>query len=138
MTVQAVRGSDILVLVNTGTELLPVYEAVASQRGVTFDEATTSIDASSKASRFTRRLPGRYSGSLSLDALYIPSEDSYQALLAAMRSGEFVMLRKSVEGTEIEEARAVIASLSTSGPDNDVATFSADFDIDGEWTVIGS
>ena len=57
----SMNGTDVLLLVNTGTPTVPVYEAVGSQRDVTFDEATEEIDVSSKDSRAKRVLPGRYS-----------------------------------------------------------------------------
>ena len=40
------NGSDLILLVNTGTPLSPVYEAVGCQRDATIDEATASIDTS--------------------------------------------------------------------------------------------
>lgn len=87
----AMNGTDILLLVNTGTPGSPVYEVVGSQRDVTFEETTDEIDVSSKDGRAKRVLPGRYSASISLDALYVPTGAAYQALKDAMRNG-----RKSV------------------------------------------
>jgi len=59
------NGSDVLLLVNTGTASVPVYEAVASQRDVDFSETTEEIDVSSKDSRAKRVLPGRYGSTIS-------------------------------------------------------------------------
>jgi TP901-1 family phage major tail protein len=134
----AINGSDILLLVNTGTAAVPVYEAVGSQRDVTFDEATEEIDVSSKDSRAKRVLPGRYSASLSLDALYVWSDDGYQALRDAMRDGELILVARQDDGVTMETADALITSLSESFPDQGEGTISISMTVDGFWTELVS
>lgn len=126
----AMNGTSILVYI--GANL------VGSQRDVTFDEATEAIDASSKDSRNRRVLAGRYSSTVSLDALYVDDDTAYLALQTAMRNGTTVTLVRKEEGANIEQATAVVASLSTAGPDQDVATVSASFEIDGAWVELGT
>lgn len=132
------NGADVLILVNTGTPLIPAYEAVGSQRDCSITENTANRDSSSKDSRAQRVDPGRYSSTLTLEALYIPTDDGYGALLAAMRDGEKILIRVEQEGVEIEEAEAVINTLTRNHPDQETSTFTADFTVDGEWTVVGS
>jgi TP901-1 family phage major tail protein len=132
----AINGSDVLLLVNTGTTAVPVYEAVGSQRDVSFDEATEEIDISSKDSRAKRVLPGRYSSTLSLDALYVWSDDGYRALRDAMRDGELILVARQDDGTTVETADALITSLSESFPDQAEATISISMTIDGFWTEL--
>lgn len=134
----AINGSDILLLVNTGTPAVPVYEAVGSQRDVTFDESTESIDVSSKDSRARRVLPGRYSASLSLDALYVWSDAGYRALRDAMRDGEMILVARQDDGVTVETADAVITSLSESFPDQGEGEISISMDIDSFWTELVS
>ena len=134
----AMNGTDVLLLVNTGTAAVPVYEAVGSQRDVTFDEATEEIDVSSKDSRAKRVLPGRYSSSLSLDALYVWTDDGYRALRDAMRDGELILVAREDDGTTIETANALIASLSESFPDQGEGTISIGMTIDGFWSELES
>lgn len=134
----AMNGTDVLLLVNTGTPSVPSYEVVASQRDVTFDEATEEIDVSSKDGRAKRVLPGRYSANFSLDALYVPTGDDYQALQDAMRDGELILIAKQVDGSTTETATALITSMSESFPDQGEATISLSGTIDGEWTEVGS
>ena len=134
----AMNGTDVLLLVNTGTAAVPVYEAVGSQRDVNFDEATEEIDVSSKDSRAKRVLPGRYSANLSLDALYVPTDDAYLALQSAMRDGDLILVAREEEETTTETATALITSLSESFPDQGEATISISLTIDGEWTEVGS
>jgi len=134
----AMNGADVLLLVNTGTAAVPVYEAVGSQRDVTFDEATDEIDVSSKDSRAKRVLPGRYSASLSLDALYVPTNDAYLALRSAMRDGDLILVARQEEEVTTETANALITSLSETFPDAGEGTISIGLTIDGEWAEVGS
>ena len=132
------NGTDVLLLVNTGTPAVPVYEVVGSQRDVTFEEATAAIDVSSKDGRAARVLPGRYSSSLSLDALYVPSSDDYLALIAAMRDGELILVARQESGVTTETADALITSMSESFPDQGEATISISMTVDGDWVEAGS
>lgn len=132
------NGSDIMLLVNTGTPDVPAYEAVASQRDVSFDENTEEIDMSSKDSRAQRVDPGRYSASVSLDSLFVWSDACYQAMRDAMRNGEKILIARQDDGVTMETASAVITSLSKAFPDQEEATVSADLTVDGWWTELVS
>jgi TP901-1 family phage major tail protein len=134
----AISGTDVLLLVNTGTPSVPAYEAVAGQTNVKIDEARSEIDISSKDSDNKRVLPGRYSSNLTLDALYISSDDGYAALKAAIRDGTLILVAVQEDGETIETADALITSLSKNHPDQDKSTFTASLTVDGAWTVVGS
>lgn len=132
------NGTDILVLANTGTTLIPVYEVVGCQRDVTFEETTDEIDVSCKTSRAKRVLAGRYSSAISLDALYIPTDAAYQALKDAMRNGTLIKVVRQESGVAFEEATALVTSLSEAGPDQGEATAAIAMTIDGEWLELTS
>lgn len=134
----AMNGTDILVLVNTGTPGVPTYTLMGSQRDVTFEETNDEIDVSSKDQREKRVLAGRYSSSISLDALYVPSDAAYQALKSAMRNGTLIKLLREELGADLEWADTIITSLSEAGPDQGEATVSASFTVDGAWTEVGT
>lgn len=134
----AMNGTDVLLLVNTGSESVPSYEAVGSQRDVSFEETTEEIEVSSKDSRAKRVLPGRYGATLSLEALYVPSDAAFLALQSAMRDGDLILVAKEREGITIETANALITSLSEAHPDQGESTVSLSLTIDGGWTVVGS
>jgi len=119
------NGADVLVLVEG--------DLVGSQRDVTFDETTESIDMSSKDSRARRVEPGRYSATVSLDGLYVPDDEAYERLKSAMRVGTKVQLMRQEEGVILESAMAVVTSLSEAAPDEEGCTVSSSYDIDGEW-----
>ncbi len=134
----AMNGTDVLLLVNTGTPGVPVYEAVGSQRDVTFDETTEEIDASSKDGRAMRVLPGRYGATLSLDSLFVPTDDAYLALRGAMRDGALILVARENDAVTQETADMLVTSLSTSFPDQGEGTVSIAGTIDGEWTEVGT
>lgn len=125
----AMNGTDVLIWVDGNM--------VGSQRDVTIDEATGEVDVSSKDQREMRVLPGRYDSSLSLEALYVPTNTAYLALQAAMRNGTFVEVVVLEDGVVTESADAIVTSLSRAAPDQDAATVSIGLRIDGAW-VSGS
>lgn len=128
------NGTNVLLLVNTGTDLVPAYEVVGSQRDVSFEETTEEIDMSSKDSRAKRVAPGRYGATLSLDSLYVPSDAAYLSLRTAMRTGTLIKVAKEVSDTVVETADALITSLSEAHPDQGESTISISITIDGTWT----
>jgi predicted secreted protein len=132
------NGTDVLLLVNTGTVLVPVYEAVGCQRDVTFDEANEEIDVSCKDAREKRVLAGRYSASISLDGVYVPTCDAYNALKDAMRAGDLILVAREEDGVTTETANALVVSMSEAFPDQDAATISVSLTIDGAWTEVGT
>jgi hypothetical protein len=134
----AINGTEVLVLVNTGTPAIPIYEAVGSQRDASFDEGDAGIDFSSKDTRAQRVGCGRYSATLSLDALYVWTDAGYRALRDALRDGELILVARQEEGATLETADARIDSISGSFPDQGEATISVALTIDGFWTELVS
>ena len=134
----AMNGTDLLLLVNTGTPQVPAYSIVGSQRNATLEEANAAIDTSSKDSRAQRVLPGRYSATISLDTLYVPSDLAYLALKNACRNGDLILVAREEAGVVIETVDAMIATKSEAFPDQGEATISISLTIDGFWREVGS
>lgn len=134
----AMNGTDLLILVNVGTVETPSYVAVGCQRDATIEEASDTIDVSCKDSRAQRVLAGRYSGTISLDALYIPDDQAWQVLKAANRAGDLVLIAREELGVVTETFPAKVDSLSQAFPDQGEATVSASFTVDGFPTAVGS
>lgn len=132
------NGTDLLILANTGTPSVPVYEAVGSQRDATVEETSDTIDISNKESRAMRVLVGRYSSNISLDSLYVPSDAAYQALRNANRNGELILVARQWQGVVQEIVDAKIDSMSESFPDQGEATISISLTVDGFWEEAGS
>jgi hypothetical protein len=121
----AMNGTDVLLLIDTNL--------VASQRDLGREETTEEIDVSSKDQREKRVLPGRYGSTLSLGALYVPTDAAYIALQNAMRNGIPVTVVLMEAGVVAESAQALITALSESYPDQAEAVISAALTIDGAW-----
>jgi len=134
----AINGADVLLYVNTGTTAVPAYTLVGSQRDVTFDESTDEIDVSNKDSRAKRVLPGRYSASVSLDALYIVDDEAYLALRDANRDGDLILIERVEANGRDETATALVTDISEALPDQGEGTISVSLTIDGTWTEVGS
>lgn len=134
----ALNGTEVLLLANTGTPAVPVYEVVGCQRDVVFNENREEIDISSKCDEAARVLPGRYSASATLDSLYVPDNDAYDALKDALRDGDLILVARQEESVTVETADALITSLSETFPDQAEAVVSISLVIDGTWTVVGS
>jgi TP901-1 family phage major tail protein len=129
------NGADFLLLVNTGTEADPVYEAVGSQRDASIDESNDSVDVSPKDSGTHRVIPGRYSSKISLDALYVPTDRAYLALRDACRDRVMILVARQVSELIIEYALAKVDTLSEEYPDQAEATISISLTVDDQWFV---
>jgi predicted secreted protein len=126
----ALNGADVLLLVDG--------VAIGSQRDVTFERSTNSIDSSHKNSGADQRvIPGRRSSTLTLDALYVPDDAAYLLLRNAWETNTMITVNRQEEGSILESAAAMITSLSERAPDMELATISISLTIDGAW-VSGS
>jgi predicted secreted protein len=133
------NGSDILLLVNTGTIGSPIWTAAGSQRNVSFSEAVNMIDASNKnAGAAAKVKPGRYSTSLKLDSLYVPDDASQILLKAAFRGRTAIQVMKQESAVNIESATGYISAWDEAHPDMDSSTVSISVTIDGSWTAVAS
>lgn len=127
------NGTDLLIMVNVGTIQVPAYMVVGCQRDATIEEASATIDVSCKDSRAQRVLAGRYSSTISLDSLYIPTDQAYQALKAANRTGDLILVAREELGVVTESVEAKVDSMSEAFPDQGEATISISMTVDGFW-----
>lgn len=132
----AENGSWFLFAVNTGTEDLPVFETVACQRDATISEADAGIDASCKDAREQRILPGRYSSTISCESLYIPDDETLELFKTAIREGEMLYVAVMHNNVLTERAKVRTDARDLALPDQDVASISMSFTVDGAWEPI--
>lgn len=132
------NGTDVLLYVNTGTDLSPVWTAVGSQRDVSFEKTTSPIDMSSKDSRWGRVEAGRAGATLSLEFLYVPDHTAYVALDTAHDNGDLILVRRYELGVPLKQAYALITSLGEAAPDQEEVVVSMEMTIDGAWSDVGS
>lgn len=128
----ATNGTDILLLVDVaGTPTV-----IGSQRGLTIEETTETIDTSSKDSRAMRVKAGRYASTISLEHLYVPNDAAYLALKTANRNGTPITITRREFALDFEECCAVVTSVSGDFPDQEEAVISVELEVDGFWAPV--
>lgn len=131
----AYDGRHVLVQVNMGTEAAPDWQVIADQTGFSWEASRNMLDASVKGHRHAKSAYGRMEGSATLDALESRQAGTQERLYDAMVNEEIVVLRYVVDAAAtggedaVYEAPALVGSINRSWPDNEMATFSATFNL---------
>src|SRR5690554_1363062 len=135
---KGIDGASVLLMVNMGDDETPNWTAVAEQTGLSTENSRKLIEASSKDSDHTKWSYGKQDGTVTLESLYVPNDAAFKAIEEAMNNKEIVILRRTENGEDIEEATALVSTISKEWPDNDASTCSAEFQLDEPWTPISS
>lgn len=135
---KGIDGASVLLMVNLGDDTAPNWTAVAEQTGLSTENSRNLIEASSKDSDHTKWIYGKQDGTVTLESLYVPNDAAFKAIEEAMNNKEIVILRRTENGEDIEEATALVSTISKEWPDNDASTCSAEFQLDEPWTPISS
>lgn len=128
----AMDGAQILVLVPVNGD----FKALAEQTSLSTENSHNLIDASSKDSGHTKWLYGKEDDTVSVESLYTPDDEAYQAIKEAKKNREKIVLRRTENGVDVEEAEALIQTISNDYPDNDNATVSIDFQLNESWREV--
>lgn len=121
----AVKGVDVLVLVNVGTEDSPQWEAGASQRGATLSESVDTIETTTKGTGGYKTYEyGLADWTISMEGAYIKDDTAYTALVTAMREKKKVRVRWQEENQAVYEGEALVTSRDLEGPYDGEATYS--------------
>lgn len=135
----AMNGAQVLVLVQTGTDPTsgdPIFTPVGEQTGLSDEASRELIEAAAKGDDHLKHLYGRMSTTVELEALYVPNDQAFKAIEDALRNKTEVILRRSENGTVVEEAAAKVESISREWPDEDTATISVTFQLQEPWTAV--
>lgn len=131
-----VKGVDILIYANTGTEAIPVWTVVGGQRGATLSEKAEPIDVTAKDSGGYQEFEyGLASWTISADGVYVESEAGYAALVNAMRQKQKIKVRWNEGGTDTYEGLALVTSRDLEGPYDGEATYSLELQGSGVPTL---
>lgn len=131
----AMNGAQVLVLVQTGSD---VWTPVAEQTGLSSEESRNLIEAAAKGDDHMKHLYGRMSSTVELEALYVPDDTAMQAIRDALLNKTEVILRRSENGTDVEEAVAKVESISSEWPDEDNSTVSVTFQLQEPWRPVSA
>ena len=133
---ELINGADILLYANTGTDSTPVWTVVAGQRNVAVSEVVAAVDGSSKDQPEARVAGGRYSSTISLDGLYVPTNAAYVSLKAAFRNRTLIKARINEVGVDTEEGKFLVNSFDRNYPDQEESTFSIEMTLDGAYVIL--
>lgn len=125
---EEIRGIDILVSVNTGTEGTPEWTAVGGQRGATLNRSAESIDVTNKVTGdWKRSIAGFKEWSVDCDGLFALSDAGFAALEDAFEDGLEVEIQIA-KGAELAySGKAIITDFPIEAPYDDVATYAVSF-----------
>lgn len=111
-----VKGLDIYLKVNAGTEGAPNYQKVGGQKDATFDRGQSTIDVTDKGSEGNEEhLPGIKNWSISFDAFLI-EEDEYWQDIENSFDAQTQLLYQIITPTHTYTGKATVESLSMTGP----------------------
>jgi TP901-1 family phage major tail protein len=131
-----IPGKSLLIYVNTGTDATPVWTKVGAQRGFSLEETADNFETTSKDSGVNREYEYSYNSStISLNGLYIPSDEGLQALKNAQRNQEKIKAQTWENGAAVEQADALVTTRTIEGPHDNSATYSTELQITGGWTA---
>ena len=127
------RGIDLLIKINTGTDVLPAYTAVGAQRGASLSLSAETLDKTSKDSGgWVESLSGMKSWSISADGLLILDDAGYTALEEAYMENKTILIQMNTKTGTLFEGEAIITSIDLDAPYDDLASYSAEFTGAGE------
>jgi TP901-1 family phage major tail protein len=128
----AMKGSNILLLVDNGTGFIPVGE----QTNLSDESTRNLIEVTSKDDNHQKFLPGKKGDTIELEAFYVPNDTAYGLLKTAYDNGELIVVRRSEDGVSVEEASAWIGSISRNAPDGEAATVTISLTLNESWTAV--
>lgn len=127
-----VKGSSVLVKVNTGTAEAPVWTNVAGQTGGTLERSRETIEATTKDSATKEFMVGHKEWSIACEGLYVVGDAGYQALEAAYDAGEFMLVIFELHDGSYYEGLALPTELPIEAPADDLMSWSTTFQGSGD------
>ena len=111
-----VKGIDVYLKVNTGTEGSPVWTKVGGQKDASFDRGQSTIDVTDKDSEGNEEhLTGIKNWSLSFDAFLI-EDNEYWLDIEDSFDAQTQLLYQIITPAHTYTGTATVESLSMSGP----------------------
>lgn len=107
--------------------------ACAAQRDFTISYEANSVATDAKGDTAVFNMPTRYNSKVNVACLYVHSDTAQQRLITQMKANGQVVLEIMRNASAYQSATATITRLEVVHTDKAAATFSASFDVDGEW-----
>jgi hypothetical protein len=123
----AMNGSSVQLFVyDKSSAETDKFILVGSQTSASLEESNEMIEASTKADGYMKSLYGRGEGSLSLELLLDQGDAGFKVLKNSFRQKKVAYVKLDGEYAEV-----LVESVSIEYPDNDVATASVEFKLNG-------
>lgn len=107
--------------------------AVAGERSFQINYDAPSVATDAKGDVSMTNAPTRVNVTCSVDCLYVNADAAQDRLLDMMQANTQVTLTVYDDGSVLNSATATITSLNVVHADKEAATFSVEFDIDGDF-----
>lgn len=123
-----IKGVDVLIEMNTGTVEAPVWTKIGGQRGGTINRDKDTIESTSKDSAgFKEFEAGLKEWTIETDGLVVVDDEAFSALEDSfMNDTKLKVHAKMPSGTKYE-GMALVTSLPTEIPFDDLVSWSATF-----------
>lgn len=125
----AYAGSNVLLWAHDGEK----YVEIGYQTGLSTEESTNLIELKYKNKRHVDFIPGREDGKVTLEALHLLSDEGLQILKDAQRQRSKVLIQRKEAGGPVEEAEALVESITRENPDDDAPTVSVELQLVTDW-----
>jgi TP901-1 family phage major tail protein len=121
-----VKGVDILLYANTGTDSEPSWTVVGGQQNATLSEERETIETSNKGSDGEAREfeSGFFEWKIEADGIYVPNDTAYLAIKNAIRNGTKMKVRIKEDSTYTQEGYVLVTSRELDAPWDDATTYS--------------
>ncbi|HUM33626.1 MAG TPA: phage major tail protein, TP901-1 family [Candidatus Saccharicenans sp.] len=127
-----IRGKDIYVEVNTGTEQSPVWTKIGGATDATIDMSAEGIDVTDKDGEgWADTLIGIKSVEVSSEHFMLDSDAGYSELEDAYLNDTMLDLRFTVSTTKFFRGKFQVTKLSIKGPLKEAGTVSVSFKLSG-------
>lgn len=132
----AMKGIDIIILANTGSDATPVWTPIGGQRGATLSESVETFETTHKASGGYKEYEAGFADwTISCDGVYIETNTGYLALVTAMRAKTKVKVRWQEATDDVFEGLAFVTSRDLDAPHDGEATYSIELQGSGAPTL---
>ena len=132
----SIDGSDVLLMVDVGTDTESDFVAVAAQQDLTISESRDIREVTSKLDDHKKKEYGEMDTTASLESLFVVDDSGEELLRSAVQDATKVTIRIQESDVEIEEGTVLVSSLERNFPRNDNSTFSAELEFDGPLTTV--
>ncbi len=130
-TSEAGSAQTLVVLGASNTAL-----AVAGEMNFTINREAAATPTDAKGDASVPNMPTRQNVTCSVESLYVHSDAAQQRMITLMKTNGQISLEVHRAATAYMTATGTITALNLVHQDKEAATFSAEFDVDGDFSVV--